>query len=164
MRLATANDLPFLWDMLFESAFTTDEARAAWRRDPQRPAELVKYLDGFGRDGDRGVIAEDDAGTAIGAAWYRIFSVHERGDGILAMSNVPELAIAVVKEHRGFGVGHALLAELARRAKDDGYAQLMLSVDPANAPALRLYERVGFTYLDTDDDARGTSLILVLDL
>jgi ribosomal protein S18 acetylase RimI-like enzyme len=164
IRSASTADLPFLWDMLFESAFTTDEARTAWRSDPQPPAELMKYLDGYGRHGDAGVVAEDSDGTPVGAAWYRIFTTHDRGDGILARANVPELAIAVAPEHRGRSVGRDLLSALARRSKDDGYHHLMLSVDPNNASALRLYERIGFTYIDTEDPARGTSLIMQLDL
>lgn len=164
IRSATVADLPFMWDMLFESAFTTDEARAGWRRDPQPPPELVKYLDGWGRDGDAGVVAVGNEGIPVGAAWYRMFTTQDRGAGILATSNVPELAIAVAPEHRGRSIGGDLLAALARRARNDGYERLILSVDPNNAPALRLYERTGFTYVDTDDPARGTSLIMQLDL
>jgi ribosomal protein S18 acetylase RimI-like enzyme len=164
IRPATAADVPFLWDMLFESAFTTDEARAALRSDPEPPPELVKYLGGWGRFGDAGAVAQDSDGTRVGAAWYRLFGTSDRGDGILAQRNVPELAIAVAPEHRGRRIGEDLLTSLARRARDGGYQRLMLSVDPANVRALRLYERVGFTLVDTDDAARGTSLIMQLDL
>src|SRR5471030_3069867 len=101
IRPATIADIPFMWEMLFESAVTTEEARAAWRSDPQHPPELMKYLDGWGRDGDAGVIADDADGRSIGAAWYRLFGAHDRGDGIMAEHNVPELAIAVEPEHRG---------------------------------------------------------------
>ena len=40
----------------------------------------------------------------------------------------------------------------------------MLSVDPDNVRAVHLYERAGFDLVDTDDPARGTSLIMRLDL
>ena len=164
IRPATSADLPFLWDMLFESAFTTDEVRETWRSDPQPPPELVKYLDGWGRSGDAGVVALDAGGTAVGAAWYRLFTAAERGDGILARLGVPELAIAVEREHRGRRIGADLLEVLTRSAKETGYRCLMLSVDPANTHALRLYERIGFVPFDTSDPARGTSLIMQLDL
>jgi GNAT superfamily N-acetyltransferase len=98
----------------------------------------------------------------VGAAWYRLFGASDRGDGVLALRGVPELAIAVEPEHRGRGIGGELLTSLARRAKAEGYARLMLSVDPENGWARRLYERAGFAYVDTDDAARGTSLIMEL--
>ncbi len=164
IRSATAADVPFLWDMLFESAFTTDEARAAWRSDPQPPPELVKYLDGWGRRGDAGVVALGDGRTPVGAAWYRLFDAADRGDGILAQRDTPELAIAVEPAYRGRRIGADLLAALARRATDDGYRRLMLAVDPNNTRAIRLYDRCGFTLIETEDPARGTSLIMQLDL
>lgn len=164
IRPATVADLPFLWDMLFESAFTTDEARAAWRRDPQRPTELVKYLDRWGRAGDAGVVALDADGVPIGAAWYRLFDAGDRGDGIMADGGVPELAIAVDVEHRGRGIGSDLLSALALRAREEGYRRLMLSVDPANVGAVRVYERAGYVLVETDDPARGTSLIMQVEL
>jgi ribosomal protein S18 acetylase RimI-like enzyme len=155
IRPATAADLPFLRDMLFESAFTTGEARAAWRRDPQLPPELGKYLDSWGRPGDAGVVAHDDNGAPVGAAWYRLFAADDRGDGILAPRNVPEIAMAVESEQRGRHIGGDLLAALAECARDDGYACLMLSVDPRNERALRLYRRAGFTLVETGDPARA---------
>jgi len=163
IRPATAADMPFLWRMLFESAFTTDEVRAAWRSDPQPPPELVKYLEGWGRRGDAGVVAQDGDITA-GAAWYRLFRAGDRGDGIIAERDVPELAIAVEREYRGRGIGGDLLAALAQRARNDGHQRLMLSVDPRNVPARRLYDRLGFTLVETEDPARGTSLIMQLTL
>ncbi len=150
--------------MLFESAFTTDEQRAAWRNDPEPPGGLAKYLDGWIRTGDAGIVAVDASGTPVGAAWYRIFAAQDRGDGVMAEPNVPELAIAVEPEQRGRRIGASLLAALAARARADGFERLLLSVDPANIRALHLYERVGFTRVDTDDPACGTSLIMQLVL
>ena len=164
IRPATVADLPFLWSMLFESAFTTDEQRALWRRDPQHPPELAKYLAGWIRSGDSGVIAELADGTPMGAAWYRLFDASDRGDGIMAEPNVPELAIAIEPEHRGRRIGEDLLTALARTANVAGFARLLLSVDPANERALSLYTRIGFTLVETEDPARGTSLIMQLAL
>ncbi len=164
IRPATVADMPFLWDMLFDSVFITDDERAAWRHDPEPPPELVRYLDGWGRRGDAGVVAEDGHGNPLGAAWYRLFATFDRGNGILAYRNIPELAIAVVPEHRGRHIGRDLLTSLARTAKADGFQRLMLSVDPDNVHAAHLYERVGFVLVDSGDPARGTSLIMQLDL
>lgn len=164
IRPATPSDLPFLWDMLYESAFTTDDTRAAWRRDRKPPRELRKYLDGWGRAGDAGLVAQAILGeeTRLGAAWYRLFESADRGDGIIAEPGVPELAIAVEPEYRGAGVGEALMRALGRAAQADGYHRLRLSVAPGNVPARNLYERVGYRVGDLSDPARGTSLIMEL--
>ena len=164
IRPATVADMPFLWNMLFESVFISDDERAAWRRDPQPPPELRRYLQGWGRRGDAGVVAQDSNGIRVGAAWYRLFDPSDRGHGILAYPDVPELAIAVEPQHRGRRIGGDLLEALARTARDAGLEHLMLSVDPDNARAVRLYERVGFKLVDTEDPARGTSVIMQLHL
>ena len=167
IRPATPSDLPFLWDMLFEAAFTTDVQRAAWRTHPsQSPLEVRKYLDGWGRDGDAGVVAQATLGekTRLGAAWYRLFESADRGDGIIAEPGVPELALAVEPEYRRAGVGEALMRALARLAKTEGYGRLRLSVAPGNIAAKTLYERVGYRIGDLRDPARGTSLIMDLVL
>ena len=48
-------------------------------------------------------------------------------------------------EARGHGGGTALLTRMEEIARDSGADRLFLTVDPvANAPALRLYERLGY--------------------
>jgi GNAT superfamily N-acetyltransferase len=51
----------------------------------------------------------------------------------------------VPSEHRGAGIGRALLAALARLARDRGCARLEWSVLDWNAPAIGFYERLGAT-------------------
>lgn len=69
--------------------------------------------------------------------------------------------IAVRPDLRGKGLGHSLLAFALRKASLAGYCRAVLEVRPSNAPALALYERLGFTlcgrrkgyYADTGEDA-----------
>ena len=157
IRPATVADLPFLWAMLYEAAFVPDETRAEWRARPEPPAGLAKYLDGWGRPGDAGVIAEANAGHPAGAAWYRLFHPAERGAGVLARAGVPELGIAVDRGCRRRGVGRALLVALMQRGREDGYRELVLSVAPENTGAIRLYELVGFRDAYAGDPTAGTS-------
>lgn len=53
--------------------------------------------------------------------------------------------LAVVPEHRGKGVGRALLEAVEARAVDHGCCRLTLEVQEDNDPARVLYERFGFT-------------------
>ncbi|MCL2420026.1 MAG: GNAT family N-acetyltransferase [Conexibacteraceae bacterium] len=134
-------DEQFLWLMLVEAAswppgeerLSADEAHS----DPS----LAVYVAGWGRDGDRGIVAES-GGRRTGAAWWRFFTAEDHGYGFIEPS-VPELAIAVAAPWRGRGVGTALLDGLIDRAAETGLPALSLSVEFDN-PALRLYERLGF--------------------
>ena len=166
VRSATHDDLPFMADMLYEAATIA----YVLRDSPRPPKEQVlrepsnaHYLDGWGRAGDAGVIAEANDRTPIGAAWYRQFAPDERGNGVVAWPGTPEVAIAVALDARGRGVGRALLEALLAQARDAGYARLVLSVDPLN-PARRLYERCGFRDLPAGDPNAGTSVLMAVDL
>ena len=94
-----------------------------------------------GRPGDAGCIAEAD-GTPIGAAWYRLWTGQQHSYGYVDPST-PELAIGVLAQHRGRGVGAALLEALLQTARETSIRRVSLSVEIDN-PALRLYERLGF--------------------
>jgi len=120
---------------------------ADWRRvdlDERllRDPNVVLYVDDWGRSGDAGVIAENEEREPLGAAWYRRFCEAEHGYGFIA-PEIPELSIAVSPEHRGRGVGTALLNALVEQAEAEGAPALSLSVEDGN-PALRLYERLEF--------------------
>lgn len=65
--------------------------------------------------------------------------------------DVPTLAIAVLPAHRGQGIGAALLHAMLRTLARHGWQRVALSVQKAN-PALRLYQRAGFTIVQDNDE------------
>jgi ribosomal protein S18 acetylase RimI-like enzyme len=158
LRRARASDLPFLAEMGVHAAY--------WRPGAARPSadavlsdpHLSRYLAGWGRLGDAGIVALDDDERPVGAAWYRLFSRAEPGYGFVADS-IPELSIAVEPASRGAGVGTALLRALVDLAREERYEALSLSVEPDN-PARSLYERLGFVKVGTE----GGSWTMRLDL
>jgi [ribosomal protein S18]-alanine N-acetyltransferase len=87
----------------------------------------------------------------LGAAWYRLVTSEEPAYGFVN-DQTPEVALAVVPDRRGRGVGGALVRELRDAAKSQGYSALCLSVEKGN-PALGLYERNGFVNLFETEDA-----------
>ena len=148
-----AEDFTFLATMLGESA--------VWRPDKPTPtADQVLadrryslYLEGWPREGDSGLVAEQDG--PVGAAWYRTFTAASHGHGFVA-EDVPELAIAVIASRRNEGIGRRLLADLIEVSVAHGYPAISLSV-AANNPARGLYESNGFVAVEI----RGSSWTMI---
>jgi GNAT superfamily N-acetyltransferase len=157
LRPGSTTDLDFLTEMLFEAFFWDPSNKrplfASFRDEP----EFSKLLVGWGRRGDRAIIAEEH-GTRIGAAWFRLWTpeLHSYGfvDGV-----TPEIAMAVRQDYRSKGLGHRLLAALVETARADGFPALSLSVSPLNF-ARQLYESAGFQKVGES----GTSWTLLLSL
>jgi GNAT superfamily N-acetyltransferase len=154
IRAAGPDDLPFLWAMLYE-AIHVEPGESKPPREGLESGPLGHYLAGWGRRGDRALVAEV-GGRPAGAAWFRLFASDDRGYGYVA-DDIPELSLAVLAGARGMGVGTQLLGQLVAQARQDGYRGLALSVDPRNR-AVRLYERSGFVHVGTDEGGSLTML------
>jgi len=121
------------------------------RRPDAGPGPVQLYLKGWGRPGDTVMIALVD-GFPVGAAWYRLFKSSRPGYGFVD-EKTPELAIAVVPNARGRGVGSAMLDALLDRARASGYPAVSLSVDRRNGGAIHVYEQHGFERVAEDEDS-----------
>ena len=87
-------------------------------------------------------IAEWD-GVPVGLAlWFYDFSTFEGRHGLYLED------LYVRAEHRGRGLGLALIARLARRCRDEGLARLQWNVLDWNAPAIAFYRGLGATMRD----------------
>ncbi|QDH20320.1 GNAT family N-acetyltransferase [Saccharibacillus brassicae] len=158
IRPATAEDLPFLWDMLFESLYVQEGAEPFDRSILEQPS-MRKYAEDWGRAGDFGVIAEAPDGTPLGSATARYFGADNRGYGYVA-PDVPELGMALLPGSRGQGIGTALLERLLDGLRERGARRASLSVDPGNESAMKLYRRFGFEEVGRE----GTSITLMASL
>jgi len=141
LRRAVVDDVDFLWAMLYHASHAAElgvPSPAALRDRP----ELARYVEGWGRPTDLGVIAVDaETGERAGAAWLHLLTGDAHGYGYVD-DDTPELAIAVLPAHRATGLGEQLLRELLDAARGT-FGALSLSVRAEN-PARRLYERIGF--------------------
>jgi ribosomal protein S18 acetylase RimI-like enzyme len=111
---------------------------------------LRRYHEGWGRDGDGGVIAELDA-HPVGAVWYRQFTEAEPGYGFVD-EKTPELSVAVQPLHRRKGIGGTLLRAAMVQAREDGFQTLSLSVAVHNRSRM-MYQRVGFEKVGEQGDS-----------
>ena len=159
LRHATADDVDFLWAMLYEASYAADDGMAdlaALRRHPVLP----RYVAGWGSRTDRGVVAVDDhTREPVGACWLRLLTGEGKGYGYVD-DDTPELAIAVSPGHRGRGLGGRMLRKILDAARGS-FAAVSLSVRADN-PALRLYERMGFRLVGGTDE--GPSLTMMVEL
>jgi GNAT superfamily N-acetyltransferase len=149
IRRGEADDAAFLEEMLLHAAYPPDVARPS-REAMLADSQVARYVAGWGRTRDAGVVAVAGDGARVGAAWYRLFSDEEQGFGFVD-ATTPEVSIAVVPERRGQGIGSALLGALIEYAREDGHPALSLSVNPANRAA-GLYVRFGFARVSSRDE------------
>jgi GNAT superfamily N-acetyltransferase len=150
LRRAEAADASFLADMLVEAA--------NWHPERTRPKvqlladeRINRYLKGWKRPSDDGMLALDGNGTPIGACWYRVLGKSEPGYGFLA-PGVPELTLGVRPLWRAQGVGRSLLRALCEVATARGHQRITLSVERENF-AQRLYVSEGFVTVDSGEDS-----------
>lgn len=157
IRPSLPTDTPALWEMLTYAARMPDDLAAniaAAQADPF----LKKYVEGWGRPGDVGVLAVDPNGETVGAVWVRLLE-HNYYARNYAGENIPELAIGVRPEVRGQGVGAALMERLITEVTGH-YPALVLSVRLSN-PALHLYQRLGFVPVEEIANRVGTPSVVM---
>lgn len=147
IRPIAERDYRLLDEFLYHAIFVPEGVEPPVREIIRRP-EIFVYIDGFGRDGDRGVVAHVD-GDVVGAAWTRIISAYGYIDG-----STPELAISVLPAWRGRGIGSRMMERLFELLSDGGWQRTSLSVQKDN-PALRFYERHGYVITDARTDGAG---------
>ena len=151
IRSLLAEETTLLETFLYEAIFIPEGVTPPPRSIVRDPS-LSCYIDAFGSGAcDHALAAVLQDGTVAGAVWTRLLADHAP-----FASDVPTLAIAVLPAHRGQGIGFALLHAMLRTLARHGWQRVALSVQKAN-PALRLYQRAGFTIAQDN----GEELVMV---
>jgi GNAT superfamily N-acetyltransferase len=159
IRPATDEDGSFLADMLVEAVNWSPEWKPRSRQRVLADSKTARYIAGWPRDTDLGVIAEavgpgpagptELSARPAGAAWLRFLPAAEPGYGFVA-EDVPELTIGVAASWRNQGLGRALLRAVAAEARGRGIGRISLSVERKNH-AQRLYLSEGYRVVDSSD-------------
>ncbi len=148
-RLASISDAIFLREMVYEAAAPLGGRERPAREDVLAAPRVASFVEGWGRPGDHGIVAECEL-EPVGAAWFRVFDEDDPEGGFVG-GQTPELLIALAPEHRGKGVGGLLLSALISKAREEGMASIGLNVPRSNLPAVSLFRRHGFeTRRDSD--------------
>lgn len=141
IRSAVESDAAVIARTILKLAQATGESHKV----RSRASDFAQH--GFGpRPAFLGLLAEHEAHPEpVGLAlWFYNFSSW-RGDLGAYLQD-----LWVDEALRGSGLGRHLVAETARRAKEDGATHLRLSVATDNEAARAFYDRLGFIYRDDE--------------
>jgi mycothiol synthase len=132
------------WVRLNRRAFARHPEQGAWTREDLDLREREPWFDPEGF-----FLAERD-GRLAGFHWTKIHGGNgeDPGHGHETIGEV--YVVGVDPDQRGTGLGRALTLTGLRYLRSRGLGRVMLYVDEANVPAIRLYESLGFTHRDTD--------------
>jgi L-amino acid N-acyltransferase YncA len=89
------------------------------------------------------VIGAAEGGTLLGFATYGTFRARA------AYKYTVEHSVYVHTDHRGRGIGKALMHELIAVARQQQYHVLVGGIDIANGVSVAMHERLGFTHAGT---------------
>jgi mycothiol synthase len=136
------------WLGLNARAFAKHPEQGAWTRHDLELREREPWFD------PAGFFIADRHGTMAGFHWTK---VHGAADAPGSIGEV--YVVGVDPGEQGTGLGRALTLAGLRYLRDRGLAEVMLYVDEDNAPAIRLYEGLGFTRAATDAMYRPRELV-----
>ena len=139
VRNMRAEEFPLLEEFLYQAIYIPEGFEGEVSRDViYDDPKCRAAFEGFGEQpDDRALVAEHD-GEVVAACWVRTTDEYGHID-----EATPSFSISAFREHRGKGVGTALMTRMLDELFEEGYARTSLSVQKEN-PAVRLYLRLGF--------------------
>ena len=153
IRKIQKEEIPVLDDFLYEAIFIPQGVVLPPRSIIEQE-DLQLYVRGFGESPhDHCLVAECD-GKIVGAVWVRLMDDYGHLD-----DQTPSLAISLYPDYRGQGIGTQLLRQMMELLRQEGYAQVSLSVQKENY-ALRMYQKAGFEIVAD----RGEELLMLAQL
>ncbi|MBQ4514998.1 MAG: GNAT family N-acetyltransferase [Anaerolineaceae bacterium] len=135
----------FLKEFLYQAIFIPEGVTSPERSIVDQP-ELQVYIENFGKNPDDHCIAAEVDGRIVGAVWVRIMNDYGHID-----DQTPSLAISLLPEYRGQGIGTELMKRMLSLLRESGYPGVSLSVQKANY-AVKLYRSLGFEVVRENEE------------
>jgi GNAT superfamily N-acetyltransferase len=120
-------------------------------------AALSPYADPAGMvaprlsGGHRCFLAQSE-GELVGSCWVArrsLWSAYLRTRIDLAADEACTYETHTAPHMRGKGIGSAMRADVARLLREEGVRRLLATVDPENAPAIRMIDKLGYRRIGT---------------
>ncbi|HIT26973.1 MAG TPA: GNAT family N-acetyltransferase [Candidatus Ornithoclostridium excrementipullorum] len=137
------SDARLLKDFTYHAVFVPKNSPAPSRDIVENP-QLRTFWENFGQRGDIGFKAAIEEKT-VGIAWTRLAAAY----GAVG-KDIPVLAISVLPEYRGRGIGSALLRAILGALPEYGFDSVSLSVQKYNFIA-NTYRKLGFIEVGEND-------------
>lgn len=137
-RSARREDLPAIVAML------ADDPLGRQRETPGEPLDpaYTAAFDAMSKQGGNELIVAEAAGQVVGCLQFLILpGISHRG-----MRRGQIEGVRVAADHRGRGVGEALIRHAVDRSRAAGCGMLQFTSSLSRTDAHRFYERLGFTY------------------
>lgn len=145
IRQARENEYILLNDFLYEAIYIPEGIEAPPKSIINQP-DIQLYVSDFGKQKDDYCFVAEVDGKVVGAVWVRIMNDYGHID-----DETPSFSISLYKEHRGYGIGTALMEQMLSSLKKIGYKKTSLAVQKANY-ALKMYLKVGFQIVDENEE------------
>lgn len=126
---------------IFNDAIETSTALYDYKARP--PESMGPWFEVKAQRGYPVVGLEDAAGALVAFGSYGAFRAFP------AYKYTVEHSVYVRKDHRGRGLGHAVMLELIATARRDGLHCLIGGIDASNAGSIALHEKLGFRHVGT---------------
>ncbi len=110
---------------------------------PRTMANMVTWFDAKRQGGFPVIGIEDDAGTLLAFGSYGTFRAFP------AFKYTVEHSVYVHPDHRGGGLGMAVMRALIDAARAQDVHAMVGAIDAANAGSIALHERLGFAHVGT---------------
>jgi L-amino acid N-acyltransferase YncA len=120
---------------------------ALYDYEPRPPESMAAWFDAKERGGYPVIGATSDAGDLLGFASYGSFRAWP------AYKYTVEHSVYVHRDHRGSGIGRALMERLIAEAQRRDVHVLVGAIDMANAGSIALHEKLGFVHAGTVREA-----------